>query len=158
MDPLGGQSQNNSPYVYVLNNPMVLIDPSGMSPKGAKETAEDTEAWNNYYSEQEGTKHLNQVVASYKEQESKATNLESASGGEPRTVHVLALPGANLNLIKAAIEELKRCATNAGLNVTFELTTPDKFDITKMPLTDAVAVVGGTNRETADFIFNSILG
>ena len=45
---VGEMTSSISTYAYVLNNPLSLVDPFGMSPKGAKETAGDTETRVNY--------------------------------------------------------------------------------------------------------------
>ena len=150
VDPMGEKTVSFSTYQYVLNNPLILVDPSGMSPKGARENAEDLQRWDEYYKEKDEARKQGKVAQ--KIEELKAAD----SGSDPRTVYILQLNGANGSLVKKAQALLTECAKAAGLNVIFLIISPDAFDITKIALTDAVAVVGGSNKETADFILNNI--
>jgi uncharacterized protein RhaS with RHS repeats len=83
-------------------------------------------------------------------------------GREPQDniVYILALAKSDKNTVKDAEKHLRGYLDAAGLNDTqIKVLSGEKaknFDITKIDATDAVAVVGGDKKETADFILNNL--
>lgn len=71
-------------------------------------------------------------------------------------LYILAVGTANKNVVNSAIAYLNGYLKDAGLNTqTYKVIDPSSFDISKMDLTDGVAVIGGTKQQAADFILQN---
>ncbi len=141
VDPLGEKGLNISSYAYVSNNPLILIDPTGM----------ESEAYSN------GLSGLAEETREKSRTEVQQRDLiRRVNKAFQSIVHVLALPGSDKKIVEGAIKTANEFIATTGLNTKVKRENVVTFNIKKMPLTDAVAVIGGTKNESADFILNKI--
>ncbi|MEZ4927927.1 MAG: DUF6443 domain-containing protein [Saprospiraceae bacterium] len=65
VDPLSEGTSSYSTYQYVLNNPLTLVDPFGMSPQGAKENAYSMANWVSYSLSNDRINQLSKAVSTW---------------------------------------------------------------------------------------------
>lgn|GEM_PF-4225931 len=137
VDPLASGTVNISTYAYVLNNPIILIDPTGMESK----------FYDNGNMDLEGSDAQNYFRGLQKAYEKQKGN----------NIYVLALSGADKDVMKGLETTLGQFIKDATLTTNIVMVNDaENFDITKIQVTDAVAVVGGDKKETVEFIMKHL--
>lgn len=148
VDPMAMEYENWSSYHYVLDNPMIMVDPTGMD---AKSDAMVMMQWQAYYENKDAGR--NEQARQKKIQKGMEDAKDLAEDAVP-TVHIIVLPGAKVKTVDKAIKKLEKCAQAAGINVAFKK-EDNKFNST-IPVSDAIVVVGGDNAEAAKYIMDNV--
>jgi len=140
VDPMGDGTANLSTYCYVGNNPTILIDPTGMY----------SEAYSFAY-ESSSVNVVDKMKAQLEKIREK--NVESNQS----VINVLSASKNSDDLVDGSIGHLINYLLDGGINAKVKFTrSREKFDISKINSSDAVAVVGNKKSTTVDFIFNNL--
>jgi hypothetical protein len=133
---------NVSTYTYVLNNPVLMIDPTGM----------ESEAYGSV-----GT--LEKYKQQYAQQQEKAQEerKEKQKGGNQSVINVVSASKNSDNLVNGSIGHLIKYLSDAGISAKVKFSRSDQeFDITQINNLDAVAVIGDKKSTTVSYILDNL--